>query len=470
MTYLRLPVFNRGVRVEAGRALQDKIQLNIGGWRYRADYADINFLLLQMNERHHRVPGNTDGGFRNFFAQATPKSPADWDIRIVNRVRRQEDLGVLGKPLIAGKICFRQIQSYDPSSDQARFSDCQLYSITARLTINPTRMLFQQNLLRLRNNEDFVLPNIELLSRRGLGPGYNEVSLDGNDNVLLSPLQHKYSKPLFWQRYRNQYFRAIESFIHDELQQEIASSDSIQLFYTPRISLKNVETYWEFQSEDPVRDIRAIQHKLQLLGDESLQQEYPCGTRGNSPTLSANLAPGTRLVIYAKTSRRIRFEVRHSLAIACRRRDLPRSHVSTNMEGMIELINSLAEDAANLLNEALSLLDQYLPVENDETSEMPYKLVWEIMKAVDDDYRTSRSERLNRQEQRELNSKQQALLSIIVNNNVYRTVDNDSFAPELRRLKRRSVMVGDRREYRLARRYQQARVILSDFPEESPAT
>jgi len=73
-------------------------------------------------------------------------------------------------------------------------------------------------------------------------------------------------------------------------------------------SLSTVETLWEFPSENPIADVFAIGAKLMQLKRAGGIARESMRIR-NSPCIVVPIAQGVKLKLYAKTNRRIRFEI-----------------------------------------------------------------------------------------------------------------------------------------------------------------
>ncbi|OYW74789.1 MAG: hypothetical protein B7Z37_16155 [Verrucomicrobia bacterium 12-59-8] len=136
-------------------------------------------------------------------------------------------------------------------------------------------------------------------------------------------------------------------------------------------SLSMVETLWEFPSATPIQDVWDIGAKLMSLtksggtvktyeveaGNEVGVSEQPkeAGRVLNSPCFSIPIAEGVRLKLYAKTNKRIRFEIVHT-DLSKRRMELLQEAGIKSKEGEYSwselplLIKALRQKAANHMN------------------------------------------------------------------------------------------------------------------------
>src|SRR5690606_28503415 len=124
-----------------------------------------------------------------------------------------------------------------------------------------------------------------------------------------------------------------------------------------------VETYWEFLADNPVSLVHDLAPYLNLLGAEYSDRRYPAGYREtrrdrNSPSVKVLLRPGVFLRLYAKTNRRVRFEITHDfrkerLRLAS---DVQVERRSSDPSRLRHWINACADDAAERLNDTLTFI------------------------------------------------------------------------------------------------------------------
>jgi hypothetical protein len=105
--------------------------------------------------------------------------------------------------------------------------------------------------------------------------------------------------------------------------------------------------------------------RREFRGREDKEGQLHFTREKNCILLDAEVAPGIHLVIYAKTNQRIRLEVRHYLPDLTNRRGL--AQVCSGVDEAGERIESISEDAANVVNRFLSFLRSrvdFVPVSN----------------------------------------------------------------------------------------------------------
>lgn len=126
-------------------------------------------------------------------------------------------------------------------------------------------------------------------------------------------------------------------------------------------NLKSIETYFEYRCSDPIRTVIDLHPLLESFGDLEVKgKNYPTETANwakNSVTVTLQLKAGVRLKVYAKTDKRIRFEVTHNLAHARFPETKGASkHTFRNLKGVVTRINELRDDAAREVNEVFAHL------------------------------------------------------------------------------------------------------------------
>jgi hypothetical protein len=164
---------------------------------------------------------------------------------------------------------------------------------------------------------DLPIPLLE--TRQSQLRSGDEFSLDGEDNVLLTRSQMLFGRSDAWQRHLERYWLAlIQRF--DHIFGSAAALLAIPHNFSPYLSLREIETYWEFRAEDPLAWLLSAEPHFRALGlaPEVRTHAYPDGEiretiHQNARSLSVRLRSGVRLRVYAKSNRRLRFEIEHDL-------------------------------------------------------------------------------------------------------------------------------------------------------------
>ena len=147
----------------------------------------------------------------------------------------------------------------------------------------------------------------------------DEQALDGSDNWLPnSPEWLKISGKNLLPDYLSIITKEFEKDVRRACEYANAGElDPVASFRrpTPTCALSRVETFWEFPSDDPIGAILNIGAKvMHLVQGNPSTKAYPLqvkesGRVQNAPSFTIPLAQGVSLRLYAKTNKRIRFEI-----------------------------------------------------------------------------------------------------------------------------------------------------------------
>lgn len=245
--------------------------------------------------------------------------------------------------------------------------------------LNPTRFVRYQDPNILRSHLVNVLTP-DLFSTRDNGDG-DEFALDGADNWIPqreAAIWKSFTSDLNWPARLTDYFSAVETDMRGEMERraQISSLDGTgTLYFTASDEpwmLRRVETYWEFANDGGPELLEMIDRAMRsfchlpyvrrafegsgLNPERTRQRLTP-----NEIAITGTAAPGIRVVAYAKTNRRIRFEVRYDAENL-----RPRSHLLTLMRrvngvpSMVRALQRLSEDAAEVMNVFLNHLERVL--------------------------------------------------------------------------------------------------------------
>lgn len=149
----------------------------------------------------------------------------------------------------------------------------------------------------------------------------------------------------------------------------------------PYFSLKSIEFYWEFNSDDPITFVNSIRDTASQFTSDFAEDNYnlpdsELRTQNQSPCLTLRLTRFIKIKIYAKTTRRVRFEVcmeGDAINIAAG----PRSSLSTTE--VAALVPLLADDAASRLRPLISAITATPPEAGFAT---PISLIHAIVQAA----------------------------------------------------------------------------------------
>lgn len=390
-----LRVFNPRLRVNARDAKQDKVILRYTNWQVYTEGQNLNLLFEALgrspaSQRLHEVDGDERLGERHdvrVFRSIDPRLPR---VRYAfvrgvyaptTQSEREEEEGLF--PISAGDRgrvpLFRGRLNQHDYGNSARL-------VFDELQLNVTRFVAYQP---VSTGPIGAWPEPVLYADRRSPNSSTEFVLgrgDDNrfpDNIIMSDEQLLACRPRNWQFHLARYWASVRECLDYRI--AIASRiANVGLRNSCECGLRTVETYWEFLADNPISLVHDLAPYLQLLGADYSDRRYPAGYRElrrdrNSPAVRVLLRPGVFLRLYAKTNRRVRFEISH---------DFRKERVRLSGEAQVERqssdpsrlrywINACAEDAAERLNEALAFIQRYRSAEQNAPNlgERPYSLL-----------------------------------------------------------------------------------------------
>ena len=271
---------------------------------------------------------------------------------------------------------------------------------------------------------DWNLPAPRLVTGAAKLDDLDEISLDGNDNVLMGRIAVSYGHGVAWPLHLERYWNATVRKFH-ELFDEAASVAGVTISSRSALNLRSLETYWEFRVNDPLNWLSEIEPVLQSLGlsSEARNYAYPDGfsaksSNGNSRSIVVRIRSGLRLRVYAKTNRRVRFEVEHDFVENAR--PLQGRHTDTDVAALFDWTSLAAEDATHVVNSALARLERAQVREGSQMS-VP-QLVIRISQALNDPLRA------------------ETMLTLLAANQSLVSTSGSDLTPSIRKLVSRSIL------------------------------
>ncbi len=183
----------------------------------------------------------------------------------------------------------------------------------------------------------------------------DEIPLMPATNVIIGP-NKKYAYAL--KSPRTTQLRRYISLVQDILQNVVANAfrdGSARAEEFPFFTLRAIEFYWEFDQPSAIDYVISLRPRLEAQADDIIEDLYPVDIpsfrlKGQSPSFKMKLTKYISLKIYAKTNRRVRFEVEfRDSAINTH----SGNRTSETIEGIVTLIPKLATEAAKRLNKVL---------------------------------------------------------------------------------------------------------------------
>jgi alkylated DNA nucleotide flippase Atl1 len=352
MPALREFSFDQVVDVYAGK--QDKIDLRIAHNIYTGTVEDIDAFRNHLGGPPAAV---NQEDFGSAYSRIFNRPEIATGLRKPLEIRKGRNPS-LPNPLFTGNYRFT---SYGHLSEEGQTAT------TLQLFLNPTRFL------RYQNSSNYVPPRQMFDSRdetlfypanRRIG---GETALDDSDNWIPdTPQFERLHHPAFWNRVLRSYVEGTLRIINADIERA-RTNEHVQLHARASgklkpLSLRSVETYFEFRSSNPLRTVLDLESLLLSYNELGLTTaDYPVSGQweSNSRALRLKIRTGVTLSVYAKTNRRVRFEVTHDLAKARYRlpdlkplQRLPQTFSNTN--ALYDMLEILREDSARVVNDVLA--------------------------------------------------------------------------------------------------------------------
>ena len=282
------------------------------------------------------------------------------------RKKKNEHKGIQAPPLFSGVLEYGQY--YRPFMDDITKAHLRL-----QLSCNPTRFA-RHSPPRPDGNPPV---NDPFAHKAGVAHD-GEMATDFNDNWLPKGIHNDYYTPHHWRNNVSRYLRDIRDIIRQDIHTACGfSGTELVVANDPLFNFNSIETYWEYESENPVGLVHTFQKELKGFKSCGRDTEY----EKNCLTLRYKIRKGVELCIYAKTNRRIRFEVRHNL-----QERLPEGlerKSSGSIIGAMRIITGCRHEAATVVNSAFQSMRDVGSIASSHVNET--LLVIKIGRIVKDD-------------------------------------------------------------------------------------
>lgn len=346
-----IPALSFEAPVSAHAARQDKIQISVQHGIIMDDADDVGSFLSFLGPQPS-VRGIDASVFGRIFTRQRREGPRFADQQIRKRTTAEQPHP---PPLFSGLLHIENLRGTESA-----------WRLSSLLSLNPTRFIRHQSFPEPATR--LLQPNPRFdynLYKRIVPPsGGDEFALIESDNWIPDQrLWTLFASPRFWPTHLRNYLTRSVAEIDDDLQRaaEHAQVRIVAESGNP-FNLHSVETYWEFSVDDPIGAVRGMRRMFETFAAAAVcEQEYPVTVEQDSPENSLRLSLQTRtgevMKIYSKSRRRIRIEVTHRLS-GGRHGEHPfrlpsGGHTFSTVEGMIPVLNELAEIAAERVNQLL---------------------------------------------------------------------------------------------------------------------
>lgn len=364
-------------RVAVRNAMIDRMQVSIGQWAYFGSEQNVKHALSDLRQATVATAGDDEVPL--FRGRTVTNLYRDLPISFASSGYGGSNLAAA--PLIAG---FLERVSYRDSRNTREAGE--VVRMVANATLNVTRFIQAQQFRRItrldrpRLVSEFVLaiePNQDWYQ--------DEYPLVPATNVLIGE-NRKYAHALahsLGDHFRDSLDTA-DRLLTDALIYG-ADGHDVEIRRLPHFGLSEIEIYWEFDHQDPVRLVETMAPWLSRLSREVRRtrefiEDYHEHLEGQSLKIELRLAHSKRLRVYSKTNRRVRMEV---ILEAAAISEICGARTATTLEEASGWMERLAADAASELNVVLEGAPGEIHAVPQRT---PVELISRIFEAVEDEH------------------------------------------------------------------------------------
>jgi|GEM_PF-1591098 len=370
--------FNLGARVCPAHALHDKIEISfeLGSIPCHGDY----FLFLQrlcVPPLRERASRNNLSSYGTYFNRPSRMDERCFKLTVRERPLAFRDGTSINRPHFAGMLAIR----YSGRPQRAY--------LTAKLTLNPIRYLHQATthltMADLAEGRTATFNPIQTDARPSDDSATGEFALhEWNNWIPAGRRWRMIAGSGCFNRHFQSYLTGVQRILHTEVT-EAANQATVTLMEArarQRVTIKRVETNWEFFDENAIRTMQELRPHLRLFPHVQAPDHNSTEASENPyPSFIYQTRVNEKIRLYAKTNRRIRVEVVHFLAgengfQGVEARSFP------SIEDSFGLFSMLAEQAAEKVNEFFSQLNRVIHFSFNRT---PLDLLCRISEACNGD-------------------------------------------------------------------------------------
>ncbi|TSA41071.1 MAG: hypothetical protein D4R57_01065 [Verrucomicrobiales bacterium] len=437
MSLRYLPALSFDHVVSARTARQDKMEIMVHAGTISDDSGDVQNFLHYLGAPPSDLEFES-AAFGRIFTRQRNGRPPFREQPIRKRVTRNQPLPV---PLFSGMLKIRN--PFPPDST---------WTLDAQLSLNPTRFIRHQQFPRpisrlLQERPRFAHVFYDAQSLHNVDEEFEFALIDADNWLPDNRLWSLFASPRFWQRHLHSYLTGTVAEVRDDLHRAAEHAHvRIERSAEAPFSLLYVENYWEFYSDDPIGTVLALHPLLTSYAAAPVNgwdlpiKKVESDGHENSRRLLLQTQVGETLKIYAKTNRRVRFEVKHTLNGIRPFRIPTGGHTFATIEGLLLFVGSLASISAERVNAVLRHFRLQSSAPDGQHTVL--KLIGEVQSAVQDP------------------EKAFALLQILTSNGSLVVGPGNQlggiFRAELARLVRQGVLRSSNRRYSVTPSYRQA--------------
>lgn len=363
-----IPPIHADTRVSPDTAMVDRFELEVGPWRAIGTRSAIATRLSMLTD--HEVD-SARGERVQFFKKATFQD-VRWKHTLEFRGVQRGKSAVTLHPLASGRLVGKMRLANGTGENAEMFCTLRLEA-----TLNATRFLQAHEFARLRRYQrpqtNGVIP-LAIAQRDDWWR--NERPLEVSDNLIIGK----------WLRYHFALSRPVEVVVAEYVNAVVsnltqAMVDRELLLEDPGLNRSNnppeyrlgdIEIYWEFDHDNPIAFVDVLTHYLSRTAQRMRitrrrLKEAVRQVSQQSQSATIYLTRKRELRVYAKTNRRVRFEVGFPDGYITARE---RSATFDNVRDLAEEVATLKREAADTLNGVLeNLWEDGGPEEFDFTPE-----------------------------------------------------------------------------------------------------
>lgn len=346
------------------QAMIDRAEIVIGDWGIFGEPTQIVRML-------DALPGisamTRDGEVIQAFGSVTRNSRATTLDVAVSR-GRSGNITYQTRPVFRGRLSHAFGQARVGSS-----SRLEHVRIGLNAALNLQQFLMAQPMPRRhpRNRAVQVREFVTAISEKYAQFG-QEYCLTDETNLLVGPsVLYRYALSKQAEAHFSDYVAVVQNFLGNEFR-DLAQDYGVRIVPFPYYSLRHVEFLWEFHHSHPVRLVEALERPMRTLGPKkrrhrALVRGEEVGTHQDSFSVQAELSSGCVLVAYAKTNKRVRFELR--LDKYCIGKTLSSGRTTNRISELERMMANLRAWATDQFQQSLEGLERVrLPPSSRKTS------------------------------------------------------------------------------------------------------
>jgi hypothetical protein len=355
-------------RVTADTAQVDRIELSFGDW---ALVGDEDAIVTGMNDLYRAHIPTSSGRLLPLFKGELIDGPTAFrNLRFAKKTKTDS----LSAPqiLIAGA---GQLVSW--STQRASRRPDEKARIRFRTHLNLTRFLQAQNLKRIARLDRPAMLGRHRLTIEPEPSWYeHEIPLMPATNIIIGP-DRKYAFALKESRQVqfSRYSRLVAQMLEGEVSRAI-DSPTAKAQFLPSYTLHAIELYWEFDQQDSIAYVVGLRQSLLAASRDLTEDTYPIElpslrVESQSPSYKIRLTKFISLKVYAKTNRRVRFEVsfrEDGINVSTRVGKLNGRRSHETLDGICALLPRLAAVAASRVNILLQSIAEVPVTPNHHTT------------------------------------------------------------------------------------------------------